>query len=300
MVNQILSFEEILEEEELILVDTSVSTQNERNSGWYFNEVYPSDHFSEISEGVLRYVRDDLSFFVSFLGNPNVYTSRGVALEVKNARNMVNEKIEYLEGKETKGSFSMELSNYGVFRKRLRRRNNNSNNGGNPQRELLREIRELFHESYCQSRGSVLHVQRNLYNPLEDLVLEVTEYTKAKRDFGYRYEKLSSPKDNKKDFHTDEQLVSLALYSSIQGEESCMVTRDSDLRRILFNTIRYLLDPEASYFPIDILGSIETNRIRIYNTFFSGLEFDTSRPESMTRLPPEEIEGINQALDFQE
>jgi len=296
MERQALSFEEILEKEELILADASISTQDEKGFDWYFNEVYPADHFSEISEGVLRYVRDDLNFFVSFLENSHVYTSKGVALEVKNARKMVNEKIEYLEEKEPKDSFSMELSDHGSFRKRLRRKkNHNPNNGGNTQRELLREIRELFHESYCQSRRSILPVQRNLYHPLENLVLEVTKHTKAKRDFGYRYGK-PGPKSDKEDFHTDEQLVSLAIYSSVQGEESCIVTRDSDLRRILFNTIRYLLDPNASDFQIDVLEDIGTNGIRIYNTLFSGLEFDTSRPESMTRLPSEEVSKINQAL----
>ena len=297
MVNQILSFEEILEREEYVLVDTSVSGSKE-NSGWYRKFVYDADSFSDIDEGVFRERIIGLDFFNSFLRNSNIYTSRGVSFEIENGRNMVQEKIRYLEDRASEDSFLMEFSDRGVFRRRLRRKDHNSNGTEPPQKELLREIQNLYHKAYVQSRRAVLETEEeNTYEYLENLVLKVTEHTNAKKDFGPRYGEFV--REDKEDFHTDEQLVSLALYSSVMGNESCIITRDSDFERILNNTLSYLLHSDNHFSSDYLLKFFQENRIQIFYPISheeGKIVLDTSRPESITRLPPEQIEKVNQAL----
>ena len=157
---------------------------------------------------------------------------------------------------------------------------------------------DLFYQSYIKARKTVLKpTQRDLYDSLEKLVFGVTNNTRSKIYFGANYK--GSRKGNKEDYHTDEQLVSLALCLSVQGNESCIMTRDSDLRRILLNTVRYLSDPNIFSSQDYLLDSIRGNRIRIYHTFSSGegeIVLDTSEFNPTTRLSREERNGIDQAL----
>jgi hypothetical protein len=277
MTNQILSFEEMLEREEYVLVDTSV---HESVSGWFKEGIYPVSSFSGIDEELLISKRDGLKYFVSFLEEPRTYTSQGVSLELEKARNMVEFKISRLE-----------RLTYGPPRKKSKGRKREQN------RKFLREIRDLFYQSSLQARKSILKPEnKDLYSLLENFVFKVSEHTNAKKDFSYRYKGYQG--GNKEELHTDEQLVSLALYLSVQGNESCIVTRDSDLRRILLNSVRYLSDSRVSSQDC-LLDSIKGNRIKVYynsSLRMGELTFDTSEFELWNELSQEEIEGVEQAL----
>jgi len=161
-------------------------------------------------------------------------------------------------------------------------------------------IRNLFYQSSLKARETILKPeQRELYNYLEDLVLKVSEHTNSKQDFGYRYR--GSNEKEKKEFYTDEQLVSLALYLSVQGNEGCIATRDSDLRRILMNTLRYVSDPGSDFCtdPNPFLMAIEKKGIRVFYPSSSEegrISFDTSDFRLGNRLSHEEISRINQDL----
>ena len=299
MVNQTLSFEEILEREEYVLADTSIDEYRENGSGWYREFIYPANSFSDIDEEVLRKKVSDLDFFISLLRNPHVYTSPGVVSEIKNGRDIVQGKIEYLKKEDGISDFLNILFGQKIPKRNLRRRKyQESNRNGNDQRELLDEIQDLYHGSSVRARRSILRPKRRgLYDRLENLVLKVTENTHSKIDFSLRYGELIN--GDKKDFHTDEQLVSLALYLSMEGSRGCIISGDSDFGRILINTFRYLSDPNASYSQDSLLDSIKENWVRFYynsSKEVGTLVLDTFEPISMTRLSSEEVRRINLAL----
>ena len=143
MVNQILSFEEILEREEYVLVDTSIEECRRSGSGWFRDFFYPAKTFSDFDEEVLRGRVNDLDFFVSLLRSSKVYTSPGVVFEIENGRNLIQKKIKYLEERKIKHDyFSKELSNRGTSKKRLKRRSHSPNEREVPQEKILREIQD--------------------------------------------------------------------------------------------------------------------------------------------------------------
>lgn len=289
MTEQTLSFEEILERERYILVDGSVSCQNEESLGWYFNEIYPANSFLEISKEVLRKVRDDLDFFVSFLENPGVYTPPGIIPELEGGRVITQDSIDFFQSGVVRSEMK---SSAGRTKKRFRGRIN----PGETQRNLLCEIRDLFYSARFQAKKSLFEPpEKDRYEYLEKIVLGVTENTRPKIDSNLRYEK---PSNIKEDFHTDEQLVSLALYLSVQGEESCIVTRDSSIRRILINTLRFLSHPRA-FVRDDLLNILQERKITIYYNNAPRRaynSFDTSQFELVREFNPRKIDAVNEAL----
>ena len=273
----ILSFEELLEREKYILCDSSVGYHSDFN--WYYEEVYGTGSFSRINEAVLRRVVVYLEDFLLFLSNPNVYTVSWVSCEFENARNMVEKKMHFLH------------AGYG-FRRKYKR----------PfqipiQKELLEEIQTKFHEMYLQSRRSLLRPEKKkLYGSLENIVLGVTSNTNSKIDFDFLYGEYTGKE--KEDFHTDEQLVATALYLSLAGKESCIFTRDSDIRRILINTLRYLSHPEAHNLG-DMMEAVRENRVIIYYNAApeqAEISLDTSQFKLIGKLPLDRVKAINQTL----
>jgi len=159
----ILSFEEILRKEEYILVDTSVSS-NREDSGWYVDGIRDVKSYSEINKGILRAQIAGMEFFSSVIENPHVYTSEGVPAEFMRGRDMIERKIKNLDY-------------LGHSKKHVRRRvQNGGRRKGNAQRELMIKIGDLFYQTSCQAKESILPVlepeQRELYSYLKILFLK--------------------------------------------------------------------------------------------------------------------------------
>ena len=93
----------------------------------------------------------------------------------------------------------------------------------------------------------------------------------------------------------------MSLYLSLKGNESCIITSDSDIRRILVSSLQYLLDPKAR----GVMGleeSLEKSRIRIYYPTPSGeveTHLDTKGFEVGRKLPFATVLDINQGLRSQ-
>jgi hypothetical protein len=101
------------------------------------------------------------------------------------------------------------------------------------------------------------------YDVLEKIVMRVTENTGAKIDLHEVYNTRAKPR-NIEDFHTDEQAVAASLYLSLaENKEVGILARDSDIRRILANTLSYLFYSEKNQFN-DFLSQIRGNKIEVY------------------------------------
>ena len=104
---------------------------------------------------------------------------------------------------------------------------------------------------------------RQIYKFLERIVMAVTEVTDAKIDYGNLYF-LQKQKSIKRDFHTDEQLVTSAIYlSCTECKHGGILTRDSDIKRILRNTVFYL-DHSSSADYREIVNMVTKNPVKVY------------------------------------
>ena len=285
MDRETLSFTEILGREKYILFDASITSYGD--SDWYARHVYDVRSFSGIDADVLRREIGFLEETVSFLSNPNVYTVPGTISKFEKARNIVQVTRDFLN-----------LRNE-YNRKSHRHHSREAHPRGEIQKDLLKDIHDLFHDLSVQSKKSLLEPKKkDLYDILEKAVLTVTEETDSKIEFGPSYGDFSESKD----FHTDEQLVAMALYLSLTGKENSIITRDSDIRRIFVHSLQYLLHPEARWWVGSLEEAIEKNRIVIYYTASpeqAEIYLNTSNFKIERDISSSRVWAINQNLKTQ-
>lgn len=277
---EILTFEDVLSRESYVICDSALTSVV--NLEWYWDGVYRARNFAGINSEYVKKEREYLESFLDLLTNPKVLVSEGVSLELQRARNMIGDKIKYLR-------------EMGKLEKKKRKYHR-----GETQTELLSEVHALFHESFKEARRTSFSPgQKSEYGVLEKIVLSVTKHTNAKIDLDEFYEHRAKPK-NTEDFHTDEQIVAVALYLSvIENGEGCILTKDSDIKRILKNTLSYLALSNAKD-SNEFFSLTKTNGIRIY--FVSDFKraesvFDSRSFDPLTirkRFSEEVIDKINQ------
>ena len=280
MKEELLTFDEILRQESYVICDSSLTSIS--SSDWYQDRVYDARFFSEINSDILEAEIIDLEYFLEVLRNPLVFTTKGVLYELENTRDMVGDKLKFLNKQENL----------------VGRKNRKRFHRGDNQRILLKQILDTFYESSRQSKGSVFFPEQKFqYNALERIVFKVTEHTDSKIDLDELYPKKRAKPKKVQDFHTDEEIVASALYlSAIDSRIGCILTRDSDIKRILINTLAYmsLSDVKGLH---DIHNTVKKNRIRIYYVIESkrgDLVFDTSEFDpSRSKLSREIIDSID-------
>ena len=280
MKEELLTFDEILRQESYVICDSSLTSVSYAN--WYQDGVYDASFFSEINRDILKAEIIDLKYFLEVLRNPFVFTTKGVLYELKNSRCMVGDKLKFLNKQEN----LMGRKN----RKRFHR--------GDNHKILLQQILDTFYESSRQSESSVFFPEQKFqYNALERIVFKVTKHTDSKIYLDELYPKKRVKPKKVQDFHADEEMVASALYlSAVDSKIGCILTRDSDIRRILINTLAYMSLSDVKGF-YDIRNTVKKNRIRIYYVTKSkrgDLVFDTSKfDHSRSRLSREIIDSID-------
>ncbi len=242
-ITEFLTFEDILNREEYTICDASISSP--MNANWYEEGVYRARNFVGIDSELVGREIENLKFFIEFLKNPNVYVAKGVSFQLQNARDIVADKIRYLKTE------------------RKNERGRKYQNGEN-QANLLQEVHDMLYESCREAkRVSFLPKERQKYNSLEKIVVNVAEQTGARIDLNEIYDQRAKPK-KVEDFHADEQTVAAALYFSIiENKKGCILTRNSDIERILTNTLFYFFYSNRSQFN-RFFSIVRTNKIGIY------------------------------------
>lgn len=281
-----LTLKEILEQEDCLVYDSSITSDS--FGDWYWEGIYPESSFSGIDIEIEKSQMVGLKRFLELIRRENVYSVPGVVLEIKKVRDMVSDKIRFLKKHEKAVSRR--------FRKKIPQ---NGFREGVKRRKLLEDIHDLFYEAYRETKRAVFYPkQKELYDFLRKLVLNVTERTDAKVDNNVYYRQSVKPKD-KEDFHTDEDIVASAFYSSLVDRKKVgILTRDSDIRRILINTVSYMANPEArelNMFP----ERLQENGVRVYymtepQTFLLDAEtYDTYICIKRARVSDKAVEDIS-------
>ncbi len=252
----LLSFDDILEREDYVICDSGIA-----DSG--IEDLYPLNHFLEIPTPLLKRQLGGVELFLQLLEDPGVITVPGVSREIKIARELLGSKLRYLLAD------TRRLSNGN--RKRLMYKCRNKI-------KRLKRIQELHHILYqTLKRKAFAPREKPVYNFLESVVLSVAKNSDAKIDFGNSYGH-ESPRPVE-DFHTDEQLVAMAIYlSCVEGKSGGILTGDSDIKRILRNTIFYLAHSgHAGY--REIINLVAKNPIKVYHIELpreAGISWDSS------------------------
>ena len=241
---QIFSFEKIIDKEGYLICDTSAVSQLALSS----KNVYQTKSFSDFSLDSIEGEIEKISIFLEFMENPKILLTSKVSEEIRRIRDRLGTKIHFLR------------ENYNL------RRNGRKPCDEKPIEQIkLEEIHELYNELHRASRRSVFFPgQRQIYSFLEKIVLSVTRNTDAKIDYGFFYRKDDKPR-KREDPHTDEQLVATALYlSAFERRRGGILTRDSDIKRILRNTLFYLNNSGQQGY-VEIVHLLRENPISLYH-----------------------------------
>ena len=261
----LFTLDEVLQRENYILCDYSIS--NPVETDWYADHIYGVNRFSELELHPIEMQRDFMRFFAELLGSSKTLVSRGIPLEIQTMVNLLEGKKNFLL-----------MRDHGGERGRERRFSEEKRNS--VEREIFEEICDLFYKSYNQASRKVFSTKNEqIYTFLERLVLSVSEHTEAKTDLRGFYNPERRPKRTK-DFHTDEQTIAISIYLSVfENQKGCVLGRDSDLRRILFNTMSFLSIPNRREYR-EIVDSCKINRINVYyceQPDKADLDFDSSQ-----------------------
>lgn len=255
---EVYTFDEILEREDNVICDLSITSAE--GPSWFEESIYPVNRFSELDPVPTLNQIELTKVFLDVLGHPNTVVSEGIPLKILAAVNLISDKIGYLSGRE---AYRRKTSNKrvpkvprGVDEERV-------------EKSVLKEACNVFYDSYVQARRVRFSPrQKRAYGFLEEVVLSVTEHTQAKIDFGMRY-KSGGETNGFNDSHTDEQLVTIAMYlSAFENKHSGILTRDSDIGRILVNTLSFLSYQSCQWYK-EILSSVKRNEIKVY--YMTGL-----------------------------
>ena len=286
-----LTLQEVFQQADYILCDNSTFGQG-KGGDLYWDFIYPIHRFSELdfnsTQRQLEYTKSSLNL----LAHPKTFVVSGVSSEILTLANILSGKISFLLREE-----EMSLRRSG---KRFTDRFENES----VEKAMLNELFRLLHLSYQQSKKSEFSPRQiEKYNFLEKIVLSVAENTGAKIDYDAVYHPNRGPK-KVEDFRTSEQLVTTALYLSVSENKSCtLLTRNSGIRRILFNTLSYLTYPDRSVYRGIIDSAAKKNNIRVY--YVTGLnelrlDYDSSQfglSKSRCRILPEKLQIIESQIN---
>ena len=286
-----LTLQSVLQQADYVLCDNSTFGQG-KGSDWYWDFIYPIHRFSELDFNSIQRQIEYTKSSLNLLAHPKTFVVSGVSSEILTIVNILSDKISFLLGEEKRS-----------LRRSGKRFTDHSENES-VEKVMLNELCNLLHVSYQQSKRSELARRNNeKYNFLERIVLSVTENTGAKVDYEKVYHPNRGPK-KVEDFHTSEQLIATALYLSVSESKSCSIlTRNSNIRRILFNTLSYLTYPDKSVYRGVIDSATKKNNIRVY--YVTGLnelrlDYDSSQfglSKSRCRILPEKLQIIESQIN---
>jgi len=267
---RVLTFDDILQSSGYVLLDTGVTRSKKGN--WLTKNFSDLKQRTDISLSGVEEETRSVEYFIQLLGNSNVFVTPRVSQEIFGFVDILKNLI-------------VVLSRF----KKIRPKNWIKE----ADFDRLKEFYDLYETCYYKSRNSEFsphQLQRHGF--LERIVLSVSEETNAKIEYGE--ERRSKRRE---DLHTDEQLVASALYLSfVEGKSGAIITIDSDIKRILFNTLSYLTYPYISVYR-DVVNSATTSGIRIcYSTPDSEFQqrYNSSEFTSNSRLviPREKLAAI--------
>ncbi|MDP3987044.1 MAG: hypothetical protein Q8P81_02345 [Nanoarchaeota archaeon] len=218
------NFGQILNHEDVILIDTSLFSSKYGDLCW---SLYEASSFRDIDGDVINLELDNLKVLMELFGSPKVLTIDEVLVENERVRFFLEDKLAHLDMKRN-------------FHKKCKRPRKYQDNFGFEE-ESVRELSYLFQRLGISLRGSLFRPRDiKKYLTLEKITIDVAEKTGTKVSFRERYgDRVRERPRDVVDIHTDEKLAASALYLSCADRKNTgVITRDSDIERIIRNSLR--------------------------------------------------------------
>ena len=222
-----VSFEQILNQEDFILIDTNVLSCIFSDS--YRDKIYPAKKFLDLDERLLENVNEGTKLVGLWVREPKIHTTTKVSEEFEQFVDILNHKLKMLNWYEKSKRSNLKRDYYHGDMSPVR------------QQELMEEICWRYQTILKILKKSIYRPEENrVFKVLERMILELSEYSGVKNDL--RDERIMIPKKYE-DLHADEQLIAVSVYlSTIKNTSSAIITADSDIEKILKKTMELLFD----------------------------------------------------------
>lgn len=235
MVNRNLS--EIVAENKTIFLDTGI--MNAHNREWFGQRIFPADHFSQLSGQVLTSIKDTMMFVVDTLTNPDIeaYTTSKVNIEFEKLKKILTQKFNELDT-------NPRIGPYFAGREKYRR--------------------TLFGDVLCSYKSACRHAAHKTFYPedmsvFENLEKEVLAICKEEK---VKQAQIEEYGEDKEDIHTDEEVITSAIYNSVMNNKSSNVlTSDSHLRTLMFKSLKRFYDYRNCS---EVSKKLKINPVNIY------------------------------------
>ena len=215
-----LSLPEIVENEEMMILDTSLSGGND--FGW---NTYEANKYEDLSSDLLKKELEEVIIFKKLLENSSSNTIWSITEEIKKYEEIINEKIRYL----SENSLNHYNKNRGK-EKRERRSNNRKEKRERKNSNVKSLLIKLQNETYKARRLSEnkeLEIKDPRYNILLEMTKLVSREAKLKKDKKYALGKRNE--DRSYDSDTDEKLTACLYYQSLFSDKNpSLITKDTD------------------------------------------------------------------------
>lgn len=247
----------IVEEEPVVFLDTCVIP------GSLFSLFRDVNKFREVSLPGLSVLNQEVSELVTLWSHKNTYSTPKVLTELNKLVVKLYCQFKYLKSEEKK-----------EYLPRWKQ---------DDYRELKSIMgREEMHGVCSLYRKQLLGTaELSLYSPSDQEIFELLEHKVIEIGKENSVKRYSPKRNGKADLHTDEQLVATALYHSlIEKSSSAIVSKDSDIQRLLVQT-QICFNEHSDFWRIS--RALKDNPVRVYFVIGKGkveCNVDTSQSDS--------------------
>jgi hypothetical protein len=260
--------EDIVQDEPLVLLDGSIIPDGKGMANWYYSSIYGCYCFSKLNFGLVETILENLDSIISIFSMPNTHTVSPVADEIKRIKHIVYDKLRWLRKQEEIYVASMAS----------RRRQIGSRKYSQMQRG--RSLMENLCFGCCtlsrKAAKSVLKINDSRYDDIVDFMLDLSERSDVKRRYGWE-----DTSGEHEDLHGDEYLAAASLYLSlVEGKRNAIITRDSDIRRLLLKAEEYMLRTESYRLVVDAFSKAPVLLYYVVKKGTGELQVDTQNREN--------------------
>jgi hypothetical protein len=222
----VFDFQQVLEREHYVLTDAAPCSAGYHHN-WYAVNVYPASRFYELDGVVLAKAVNIVEQLAWWYSQENVHATPRVLQEIMRFKDILCKKTDALWESEQR-----------FERFQHRKLSEDYVAARNAHKETLEYIC-LGYSDVCRSaRNSIFQPsEQDDFAVMEEAAMQATVLFSSKHE---SVKKMVCGRKSE-DLHADEELVAAAFYRSVfLQQESCIVSPDSDIGRIIYHSYRFI------------------------------------------------------------
>ena len=208
-----VNLQAILDENEVVLVDSSMISPRKFTIGW---DIYGVHNYSKLDFKKLKYLEEWLCSTLKTLKHKSIATIPAVTKEAKGLNKILNDKLKFLDSHRTRSH----TNRYKGEKKRFNIKHERENEG----EELLKQVQDHVYSITTTLKKKELRVNDYRYDILLNMVKLLDQTIGLVR---YTHEHQNTPGE------TVEKLSAMVYYLSVEREESVLLTDNTNFVRLL-------------------------------------------------------------------